>query len=250
MGLLSAYERKARLIPGLLGIVPVAVAIATLGLKQFPAVAVVLAIASATGGTYLLAVLVANSGRRAQAKLWVKWGSRPTSHVLRLHGATDNPVQRDDWRRALSAHTGRRLLSAAKEKADPAAADHAIEAAVDRVLHYGQDERFPILLSENAQYGLERNLYGFRWIGRGVSLACAFGLVAALFWADWVRRGAVVAGTAICGVLFLIWLIAPSERRTKEAGFRYAKQLMRSVIRAEELKSEATPPPTDTKEQS
>ncbi len=159
MGLLSAYERKARLIPGLLGIVPVAVAIATLGLKQFPAVAVVLAIASATGGTYLLAVLVANSGRRAQAKLWVKWGSRPTSHVLRLHGATDNPVQRDDWRRALSAHTGR-LLSAAKEKADPAAADHAIEAAVDRVLHYGQDERFPILLSENAQYGLERNLYG------------------------------------------------------------------------------------------
>lgn len=67
MALLSVYERKARLIPGLLGVAPIAVSIATLGLKQFPAVSLLLAAFSAAGGGYLLAVLVARAGRRAQA---------------------------------------------------------------------------------------------------------------------------------------------------------------------------------------
>ncbi len=73
MALLGAYDRKARLIPGLLGIAPLAISVATLGVKQFPAVTLVLAALSAAGGGYLLSVLDARTGRRAQDRLWQTW---------------------------------------------------------------------------------------------------------------------------------------------------------------------------------
>lgn len=250
MALLSTYDRKARLIPGLLGVAPVTVTIATLGLKQFPAVAAVLAFASVAGGGYLLAVLVANFGRRAQAGLWDAWGGRPTTQLLRTRQESDNPTQRDIWRKALTRHTGVRLLSPAKEAADPAAADHAIEAAINQVLHYGQDSRFPVLLSENAQYGLERNLYGFRWVGRLIAGLCIAGLAAAMIWTQWAPRAAEVSGMVIVGLLLLVWLLTPSASRTKDAGFRYATQLMRTVIRAEQLDdapSQSDPSSTERK---
>ncbi|MBY8868410.1 hypothetical protein, partial [Streptomyces sennicomposti] len=64
------------------------------------------------------------------------------------------------------------MLSKQREAANPAAADHAIEAATDQVRHLGQDPRFPMVASENAAYGFERNMWGFRWVGRDVALAC------------------------------------------------------------------------------
>ncbi len=62
MALLDAYERKARLTPGLLAFAPVAFAIATLGFKKFPAIAIAVGVLSAAGGAYALAILVAHLG--------------------------------------------------------------------------------------------------------------------------------------------------------------------------------------------
>jgi hypothetical protein len=153
----------------------------------------------------------------------------------------DNPKQRDLWRGALARVTGVKLLSSSKEAANPAAADQAIEAAVDQALHYGQDDRFPILVSENAQYGLERNLYGFRWVGRLIALFCIGVLAAALRWGNWAPQGAVTAGI-ITNALFLVaWFFVPSATRAKEAGFRYAAQLMRTVVRMDSATSRTRP---------
>ncbi len=240
MVLLSAYERKARLIPGFLAVAPVAVVIAAVGLKRFPAVAIVLGLLSATGGAYLLAVLVANYGRRVQRSLWEAWQGRPTTHLLRTREPADNPVERDLWRRALTRQTGLRLLSPAEEAADPAAADHAIEAAVGQVLHFGQDDRFPILLSEIAQYGLERNLFGFRWMGRAISAVCIGGLVVAVLLEDPQARGPLLAGVVVNGLFLAAWIFLPSAQRTKEAGFRYATQLLHAVVRAETSEKQST----------
>jgi predicted membrane protein len=240
MALLEPYDRKARLLPGLLGIAPVAVAIATLGVKQFPAVALLLAALSAAGGGYLLAILVARTGRQAQTALWEEWGGRPSTHLLRLREQADNPVQRDAWRKALARKTGVRLATAARESRDPVAADNAIETAVGQMLYLGQDDRFLILKSENAQYGLERNLFGFRWYGRTIALVCA-AVLAACLWTDWADRGALIAGVVVCLLVLIAWYAVPSKARIREVGFRYAEQLMRSVIRAEQLDNEAKP---------
>ncbi len=235
MALLDAYERKARLTPGLLAFAPVAFVVATLGLKRFPAISIVGAVVSAAGGGYVLSVLVGHFGRKAQDKLWASWGGAPTTRVLRTRETSSNPIQRDAWRSAIEVVTGVALLSSRREAANPTAADNAIETAVGQVRYIGQDGRFPLVGAENAQYGLERNLYGFRWCGRLIAAICMLGLVAILVVATsssvrGLSPSALLAGAIIDGLFLLGWLFIPSAARAQAAGNRYANQLLQAVV--------------------
>jgi hypothetical protein len=230
MALLDAYERKARLTPGLLAFAPIAFAITTLGFKKFPAVAVAVGVLSAAGGTYALSTLVAHLGRKAQERLWIIWNGPPTTRFLRTREKATNPVQKDVWRRAIEATTGVRLLSPNEEAADPETADNAIRTAVDQVRLLGQDPRFPLVAAENTQYGYERNLFGFRWVGRATSLACTAVLTLVLVASASVfSSGALIAGAAIDLLFLLAWIFIPSADRVKAASERYAQQLFQAV---------------------
>ena len=244
MALLETYEFKARLSPGLLAILPIAFSGATLGLKQYPAIAVGGGLLTAAGGTYLLSLLAAHLGRREQDRLWHRWGGRPTTQLLRYHDCAVNPTQRDIWRRALEAVTRVALLSEEREGAEPGAAKDAIEASTDQVRYLAQDSRFTTLASENAQYGFERNLFGVRWVARGASLACLLALTVVLV----VRPIDVSSAALIIGMLIDLLLLigavaVPSEQRTKEAAFRYGNQLLQAVVR----EARAASDPSDDK---
>jgi len=230
---LSAYERRARLTPGLLGVSPVAVTIVVLGLKQDPAVAVSTGLIAAAGGSYVLSLVVGNFGRSAERVLYETWGGRPTEQLLRTRSSEGSAAQRDIWRQAIQTFTGVTLLDANQELADPVGADNRITAAINQVRYLGQESEFPILAAENAQYGLERNLYGFRWVGRFIafcfSVVLGAGLVASshLF----VAPRALISGLIINVLLLAGWIFLPSASRTKAAGFRYANQLLQAVVR-------------------
>ncbi|QOV38783.1 hypothetical protein IM697_10620 [Streptomyces ferrugineus] len=189
----------------------------------------------------MLSVLVGNSGRRAQDRMYERWGGRPTTQLLRTRDESSNPGQRDIWRQAVEGVTDVQLLSKRREAANPVAADQVIEAATDQVRHLGQDPRFPMVAAENAAYGFERNMWGFRWIGRFVALAClvAIGLACLLarYTSFLVSTGAAISG-ALINVAFLIgWCLVPSEERAKDAGFRYARQLLHAVIQVSRIES-------------
>ncbi|MET7903588.1 hypothetical protein ABZS86_19870 [Streptomyces sp. NPDC005355] len=94
--------------------------------------------------------------------MYERWGGRPTTQLLRTRDESSNPRQRDIWRQAIEEVTDVQLLSKRREAANPVAADHAIEAATDQVRYLGQDPRFPMVANENAAYGFERNMWGFR----------------------------------------------------------------------------------------
>ncbi|MFG5720929.1 hypothetical protein [Streptomyces murinus] len=241
---LSAYERKARLTPGLLGIAPVTTTVVTLGLKTYPAVPIALGALSATVGGYVLSVLVGNAGRRAQNGMYERWGGRPSTQLLRLRGESSNPTQRDLWRRAVEEATGVHLLSKRREATNPIAADHAIEAATDQVRHLGHAPHFPMVASENTAYGFERNLWGFRWAGRYIALICLGSIVLASTLAKYtaidVSRGAAITGVTIDALFLAGWCFLPSEKRAKEAGFRYAHQLLHAVIQENRNKSSSS----------
>jgi hypothetical protein len=233
MALLDAYERKARLTPGLIAFAPVAFLIATLGLKRYPSVAVGVAVLSAAGGTYALSVLVASFGRRAQVHLWRAWQGPPTTRFLRTREAVENPIQRNAWREAVEKVTGITLLSASQESLDQTAADNTIVTAVGQIKRLGQDARFPLVKEENIQYGFERNLFGFRWMGRLISLACVTALAAVLFLSEsgsGFSKSALVSGIIVDAIFFIVWILVPSTRRTREAGERYAQQLFQAVV--------------------
>lgn len=230
------YERKARLTPGLLAVLPVAVLVVTLGFKAYPAVAAIGGLLTAAGGAYLLAILVRGRGRAAEPGLWRSWGGPPTTSRLRTRSRTENGTVRDGWRAAIEAVSGISLLTAEEEAADPDRADELIDASVQRVLALGQDERFPLILKENAQYGFERNFYAVRNYGRAIAAVCVLVLVAALeigpsdLGATELSTPAIVAGLILNVGLVLVWSLAPSSERAHLAGERYARQLLQAVV--------------------
>ena len=225
LALLDPYERKARLIPGLYGFFPIATTITTLGLDKYPVVATLLGLLSTAGGTWVLASWVGDLGRKTQPVLFDRWGGPPTTRALRLREDTDNPVQRDGWRAATQKLTGVTLFTATEEAADPAGADQRIAAASSQLLRLGQQGGVAAVRNEEVAFGYQRNMYGFRQVGRLIALACVLIQVGAIFTSWQISAGACIAGASVAAALLLLWLLVPSEARAKDAAGRYARQL-------------------------
>ncbi|KQV71305.1 hypothetical protein ASC64_04475 [Nocardioides sp. Root122] len=231
--MLSVYERRARLLPGLLGIAPVSVAIVALGLKENLVIAVVTGFLSAAGGGYALSLIIARFGRRVEDRLWPTWGGAITTQMLRTRGTAINASQRDIWREAVTRYTGIALLAETEELADEARADDTIRAAIGqcRPLGFGGPDGKLAVQAENIAYGFERNTYGFRWPARGIAVACILLLLASLK-TDWHIYLASVASGVVIDIGFLLyWSLVPSTDKTRKAADRYANQLLNAVAR-------------------
>jgi hypothetical protein len=232
---LDAYERRARLAPGLIALAPISVTIFTLGLRDYPAITTLSSILVAIGGPLLLATIVGNCGRASERRLYKRWGGAPATILLRTRSTEVSAPQRDLWRSKLTAATGVSLASEAEEAASPQEADDRITTAINQVRHLGHGDGGGVKMvsNENRQYGFERNMFGFRWPGRFISVAClmALGIV-------WMNarsvEGDIVAGAAVVGLFLLVWIVFPSKTRVKEAGFRYGTQLLNAVGRMPE----------------
>lgn len=223
--LLDSYERKTRLTAGLFALFPVATTVTTLGWDKYPVMASVIGALTAAGGPWVLASFVGDLGRKSQPALFTKWGGSPTTAALRTRETSENPVQRDAWRDAVQKLSGMTLSTSAEEAADPVTADHRIEAAVTPLLRLGRPGGVEAVWNENIAFGYQRNLYAFRHIGRLVALLAVLVQVGAIF-PNWkVSTGACIAGASVAGFLLLMWIVLPSEDRTKDAAGRYARQL-------------------------
>jgi hypothetical protein len=222
---LDSYERKTRLTPGLFGALPIATTITTLGLDKFPVIAGLVGLLSAAGGTFVLSTLVGDVGRDRQQSLFNEWRGAPTTRFLRLHEHTDNPVRRDGWRAAAQKLTGVTLATSAEEMADPTGADQRIDAAAGQLLYLGQEGGVPAVRNENAAFGFQRNVYGFRNAGRSIAAVCTAIQVGAIVGPWQVSTAGCTIGAVVSGGLLLVWLFVPSKERTRLAGERYATQL-------------------------
>ncbi|MEU9570908.1 hypothetical protein AB0D62_13610 [Streptomyces massasporeus] len=241
------YERRARLAPGLLVLLPVSVALAVLGLSKAPGVVSVLTALSLAGGPVVLAELVRHQGRKVQEVLWASWGGSPTIQKLQLRQEGQNSLQRETWRKAVSFVTGIELPSARSERANPTKADEAIDVAVGQIRSLTRDEtKFPLVRAENRSYGFHRNLYGIRWTGRITALLVVLGVLAYMLWLTNVEHqpGLTLANTlALLATVscLVIWCVLPSEVRTQNAAERYAYELLQAAIVLAAEKAEPTP---------
>ncbi|MDA8400700.1 MAG: hypothetical protein M0008_11795 [Actinomycetota bacterium] len=263
---LDPYERRARLAPGLLALLPIAVAVVTLGLREVPPISIILqavakwpktavcegktpggvplqmhfataclGLLSVPGGPLALARQVRRLGLAAQDALWERWGSSPATIALRLRETAANATQRDIWRDAVEAETNVRLLSARQEASQPAKADDVIEAAVAQLRERTRSDN--MVKAENMNYGFQRNLYGIRIVGRWVAALCSGVLVGVLVWQVVAGGGshvfhieALIAGLILCAILFTIWFWLPSEDQVRQAGEKYAYQLQNAAV--------------------
>lgn len=230
------YERQARLVPGLFALLPAAITVAALGYGREPVISAVVSLFSLAGGPVVLADTVRRMGLKAQRQLWLTWGGAPSTIALRLRGANSNAIQRDRWRDAVQKVTGIRLASARSEASNPAGADQAIETAVSQIREMTRDkDRFYLVQAENIVYGRQRNLYGTRIVGRLVSFLSILVIIGFTLWPlldskHPELRVTYVIGLLLDAVIMLGWYFLPSSGQVREAGDKYAYQLLQASV--------------------
>lgn len=168
------YERKARLLPGLL----VAAGPALTAGALLHELSVWYAAAGAAVGVEFLAAIVLGHyararGRALEDSLWASWGGPPTTRWLRPNDTSSSDQQKSKWRGAIKRLTGMTVPASVPEGGTDASVDQAIAEAT-RQLRYvlRNKQNAAILQSHNEDYGFARNLYGVRFIWVALAALC------------------------------------------------------------------------------
>jgi len=247
MVILDAYTRRARLIPGLIVVLPVAVAVTALGLQGQPVVAAVGGLLMSLGGPFVLASVVRTQGLALQDRLFAEWGGAPTTQALRNRGNAWPDAQRLLWRAAVGQATEVLLPNEHDEAANSLLADGTYESAVARLRALERDKRkFPLVFEENRNFGYERNLLGMRPSGLVIAVAAAIamlviGVLSELHDVNNLSATSLFVAAAVDAAIALFWLLVPSKSRTLLVARRYAERLLEGAteLAAQRVQSEA-----------
>jgi hypothetical protein len=233
---LDAYERRARLIPGLIALLPLPILVFTLGLRQQPVVAGIASLLTAVGLPVLLVSTVRIRGLTLQDQLYAKCGGAPTTECLRHRGPEADAARREQWRSEVTRVVGHSLPTAPEEANDEGAADGRYVTAVAKIIEATRDpKKFDLVFKENMNYGFDRNLLAMRPIGiwiAALGVVIAAGTVLAQgVWGVGLSALSVTIGLVVQLILLAVWLVIPNENRVHRIGRRYAERLLDSVSR-------------------
>lgn len=173
---LDAYSVRARWAPVFLVVLPSLILCFSL-VPGLPAWNKLWPLLGAASVVILVDQLGRDGGRRLQPALWASWGGAPTTAALR-HRDAANPVLLARQHERIAAIVGHALPTAGEEQADPAGADHAYQTAITVLIARtrGRRTEYPLIFTENCNYGFRRNMLGLRPWGR--LLAAATGILA------------------------------------------------------------------------
>lgn len=234
---IDEYDRKARLIPGFLVVLPAAVAVVALGIKSNAVIASIGGLLAAIGGPFMVVRAVRSRGLATQKRLFAEWGGAPTTQALRRSGDEWPSARRDAWREAIVRATRCNVATLAEEESDPIEADGKYETAVARLRVLTEDNhKFPMVAYENRSFGYERNLLAVRNLGFAVSglvligLGIAEGLMVAGDKISNVSGVSLAIGIAIVIAAAAFWWLIPNTERARLVANRYAERLLDSAV--------------------
>lgn len=225
------YSFRARLQPALLTALPVALAVFAWtgpGVKWESALWTLF---GTVGGTFFLAILARNMGKKIEPSLWNSWGGSPTVQLLR-HAGSGNPVLRERWHKYLAKLLGKPLPTPQEEQVNPKAADDIYNAGVKLVINKTRDvKKFHLLYKENVQYGYCRNLLGLRYIGLTLSTFGAAACIAAGLWNTRIGDNKIYPWVCLAANLMLLfwWIFTINAAWVKVPAFAYAERLLEAT---------------------
>ena len=155
---LNTYNRKARLQPVLLSLLPFLVASVLMVPELQTIWAAVGGLIIYCGITTLLMQI--GRGKKLEITLFRAWGGKPSVAMLR-HRDTRLPINtKDRYRRFLEHNVpGLKLASPEEELIDPNKADDGYESATSWLLTQTRDRKqFRLVFEENINYGFRRNI--------------------------------------------------------------------------------------------
>lgn len=230
LSLSDRYERKARLLPGLIAVLPIAV---TVGDFLHAGMTWYTAIGLGTGLGAIVGIALSHTARamgaRLEDQLKQRWSGLPTTRWLRPDDPTHSKEQKEIWRKAIKKLTG---LEPPSEDSDQGAGDRLRDDAV-RQLRYKLREspKAKLVATHNEEYGFARNIAGLRWVCVWVSSLCLVASTIGIYFGYQSPVGIVVSGLELTAA---VGLVRGFEPYVRHAANRYAESLFSAASMATE----------------
>lgn len=227
----DSYERKARLYPMLLVLLP-----AVLGAASWLPTGV--DIEALLGGTVTSVVLAAflgqvarDQGKKREPELFRAWGGKPSVRALSYEGQFFDAKTLRRIHRSINGIDSelRFPKNAIEEAAERDAAFTSYESASELLLSQTRDlEKFRLVFSENVNYGYRRNLWAMKWPGLLLSILGVMASILRLSMMTvtessmvWVAIISGLVGVFIC----TLWITRVTSDWVRVAADSYARQL-------------------------
>lgn len=158
------YNRKARLQPALLTLLPVLVASALLVPEIQSSWGAAIGVLVYCGGAMWLTQLGRDRGKALEPRLFDAWGGKPSVTMLRHRDSRISKATKERYRTFLKRRVpDLKLPSPEDENRAPANADDVYESATAWLLAKTRDrERFRLIFEENINYGFRRNIWALK----------------------------------------------------------------------------------------
>lgn len=156
------YDRRARLSPALLSLLPIVFLFICLYPNREPIWTSLGGVVVYFGCTMLLVQLGRNRGKSLEISLFREWDGKPSVAMLRHRDTRLVETTKYRYRAFLEGNVPElRLATAEQEKNCPIRADEGYESATNWLLAQTRDrDRFRLIFEENINYGFRRNLRG------------------------------------------------------------------------------------------
>ncbi len=229
------YERKARVVPGLLVALPVLVPLVCVYGTEHPVLTGVIGLLGGCGAIYALASVARGRGKKLEDKLVAKWGGMPTTIALRHRDKFLDSVSKQRYHTAITAKLGIAMPTVEEEAANPDKADDIYVGATKRLRELTRSNR-QLLLKENIAYGFHRNMLAMKPVG---IVSCLLGILYGLLIAKVLRvipphfnpvhfaDPGLASGLTLLISLALLaaWLLYFDQSAVRRMGFVYAERL-------------------------
>lgn len=254
---LDRYDLTARLLPGLLVLLPAILCIALLFGAKSPIAVALSSILATCGGPYLLSSFVRTWGQRAQDRLFRQWGGQPSTILLRQCDDYLPPQTKERYRELVASRLGVTLPTSDEEMHKPSMADQAYVAAADSLRLFTDDpKKFPFVFKELIAYGFNRNAHGSRWVGLTV---CAATFTATLihagslhiqppYWTSSDPHTSHITVMVVTVGFACLWCFHFTAQTVRQAGFSYAKRLWEALEKLPKKPTRSKPARTQADE--
>ncbi len=229
------YERKARVVPGLLVALPVLVPLVCVYGTEHPVLTGVIGLLGGCGAIYALRSVPRGRRKKLEDTLVAKWGGMPTTIALRHGDKFLDSVSKQRYHTAITAKLGIAMPTVEEEAANPDKADDIYVGATKRLRELTRSNR-QLLLKENIAYGFHRNMLAMKPVG---IVSCLLGILYGLLIAKVLRvipphfnpvhfaDPGLASGLTLLISLALLaaWLLYFDQSAVRRMGFVYAERL-------------------------
>ena len=226
------YNRRARLQPALLAILPIALSALVMYPELESQAIMLVGTVGYFGGAMWLTQLGRGRGKKLEPELYDAWGGKPSVVFLRHSDTTISNATKHRYHAFLSTHVlCFRALTQEQEDNDLTGADEAYQSATDWLLANTRNANsFRLIFEENVNYGFRRNF----WALKPVAITVDVGLLLLILLWLYIRYGSddpvsdiriFLAYTAISVHLIAV-LVVVTKDWVRMTANSYASQLL------------------------